>query len=242
MDFTDPQPSFIRRHWLLVCIGTLAALGLAVWAVSFFSSPKKPAPQKQDFSFVQISLPPPPPPPPPPREEPQPRPDEMPDNPRDMIAQEPLAADQPESPPEEAPAQAEATMGTNVQSDGPADGFGLVGRGSGGIIGGGGTLGGQGRGGNRSPWGWYAAQIQRSVEDAIKKNEKTRAAALQITVRVWPDSNGRIERAQLSRSTGDAELDKILTSEILTGIQLRDAPPTDMPLPITLRITAQRPH
>jgi TonB family protein len=65
---------------------------------------------------------------------------------------------------------------------------------------------------------------------------------MSVNVRVWADPNGRISRAQLAGSTGDPSLDNALRDEVLTGLQLPEPPPAGMPAPITLRVTAKRPH
>ena len=64
---------------------------------------------------------------------------------------------------------------------------------------------------------------------------------MNITVRVWPDSNGRITRAQLVGTTGDPSTDQAIKNSILTGLQLPQAPPADMPTPIVLRINGRKP-
>jgi TonB family protein len=62
-----------------------------------------------------------------------------------------------------------------------------------------------------------------------------------LQVRVWPDSNGRIIRAQLVGSSGNSAVDQAIKSQVLNGLQLPQAPPADMPTPIVLRITARKP-
>ena len=49
-------------------------------------------------------------------------------------------------------------------------------------------------------------------------------------------------RVTLVKSTGDATLDNALKSKALTGLQLTEAPPKDMPMPITLSLSARRPN
>ncbi len=115
--------------------------------------------------------------------------------------------------------------------------MGLSAGGKGNTIGGG---GGGKRGGSK--WGWYAAQVQSAIAEALRKNATTREANFQIQVRVWPDLTGRVTRAQLVGSTGNAALDAALKSDILTGLQLKEPPPQDLPLPIVMRLTARRPN
>ena len=127
-------------------------------------------------------------------------------------------------------------LGTGIQGNGPGDGFGL-----GGGSGLGGGPGGNGRGGG-SRWGWYAGKVQSKVADALRSNRKTRSANLSVPVKIWPDSTGRVTRATLAGTTGDAGLDAALKNEVLNGLQLPEPPPAGMPLPITLRINAKRPN
>ena len=129
-------------------------------------------------------------------------------------------------------------MGTNVTGNGPADGFGLGRAGGNGMIGG--RSGSGGGGGSR--WGWYAGQVQSRIGQALRNHRKTRSAGLSLQVRIWPDSTGRVTRAQLVGSTGDAALDLALKDEVLTGLQLQEPPPAGMPMPILMRLSARRPN
>lgn len=130
-----------------------------------------------------------------------------------------------------------APLGTNLKGDGP----GLSGLGSGSGLGGG-TLGsGTGnKGGSR--FGWYAGQVQSKITQALSSHPGTKNASLRIEVRIWPDSTGRITRAQLVGSTGDPKLDGVIQDNVLTGLQLQSPPPAGMRLPIVLRLTARRPN
>ena len=92
-----------------------------------------------------------------------------------------------------------------------------------------------------SRFGWYAAQVQRSIGEELRKNKKTRTADFVVMVRIWPDSTGRIERAKLGGTTGDAGVDAALINEVLPGLQLQEPPPAGLRLPIIMRLTARRP-
>lgn len=234
------EPGFFRRYGVVLALCLLAGGGIAWWLISTASGPKPPPHKPQEFSMVRVALPPPPPPPPPPQ-----KPEEIqrvdPQE-QQMIEQEPVAEDEPK--PVETPQPAgddAAPMGTNIQGDGPPDGFGLTGRGGGGIIGGTGSGSGSGRGQGSSRWGWYAVQVQNTIVGALGKNPKTRATAMDIHARIWLDAAGRVERAQLVTSTGDHEIDAAIRDEVLTGLTLREPPPADMPNPIVLRLTGSRP-
>ena len=125
-------------------------------------------------------------------------------------------------------------LGLDDAGKGPGD---LLGRPGGrGLIGGGG-----GGGGGGTRWGWYASIVQTQIEAALRANERTRHAVMQIQVRLWPDSTGRINRVQLVSSSGNSDLDAVIRDQILGGMTLREPPPKDMPLPIVTRVTARSP-
>jgi periplasmic protein TonB len=84
--------------------------------------------------------------------------------------------------------------------------------------------------------------VQSAIADAMRRNTATKKATMSVQARVWADSTGRITRAQLVNSTGDAALDAALKNDILTGLQLSEAPPSDMPMPINLRLNARKPN
>ena len=223
MDFDDePEPppqSFLKRYRIaFIVTGVVLAgiIGVARLASSAGSSSRRD-------SITLVSLPPPPPPPvmtpppPPPQEE-------------EQKMEQPMIK---EDKPEEAPPKDEPPLGTGIKGDGGNDSFGL-GSGSGT-----GRIGGNNDG---SKWGWYASQVQSSVADAMRRNRKTRSADLNVKVRIWPDSSGRVNRAQLASSTGDPSLDSAIQNEVLNGLQLQQPPPAGMPAPIVLRLNAHRPH
>lgn len=147
-----------------------------------------------------------------------------------MVEQAPV--DDKEDKPDDKPQEA-APLTTNNVGKGD-DGFGLKAGTGGNYLGGTSAA-------RRSKWGWYAAQVQMTVADSLRKNPHTRSAALSLKVRIWPDITGRVTRAKLAETTSDPKLDAAI-NESLIGLQLKEAPPEGMPTPIVLRITAQRPN
>ena len=214
-----PQ-GFLRRYRVGISVIGLLLVGAVV--VAKLASNGGGASRHDSITIVSLPPPPPPPPqftppPPPPQQEEQ------------KMEQPMIKEDQPKvaEPPKDEP-----PLGTNIKGDGH-DSFGLgSGPGNGRI----------GPAGNGSKWGWYASQVSSRIQAALQQNRKTRSASMSVNVRVWPDSTGRITRAQLAGSTGDAALDNALRDEVLTGLQLQEPPPAGMPAPIVLRVAAHRPH
>jgi outer membrane biosynthesis protein TonB len=221
-----PKPNK-QRLFIGVVLAIVLLGGIASFLVNGGKS-KKSGPRKSEI--VQITLPPPPPPPPPPpRVEP---PKEEPPKEDEMVEQEPVPDDEP--PPDNTPLEAPSDdLSTGIAGNGPDMGL------SGGN-GNGGKIGGTGRKGGGSKFGWYAAKVQTSIADALRRHPSTRNAKMVLQVRVWPDSNGRITRAQLVGTSGNPAVDQAIKNQILTGLQLPQAPPADMPVPIVLRISASK--
>lgn len=227
-DEEEEDLTFFQKHRFKLIVAGIIVLATAFFVFSPKETPKKKAP----VNMVNIipPLPPPPPPPPPPPKERPPEPE--------TVKEEKF---QPENAPKPEPVAAEpepAPMGTNIQGDGP-DAFGLAKGGGGGMIGG--TGKGNGKGGG-SKYGFYAGQVQSRVVDALRNHKKTRSATLNVKVRIWADSTGRVTKATLSGTSGDASVDRAIRDEILTGLQLQNPPPEGMPMPIVMHISATRPN
>ena len=227
-----PKSRTTGRKWPVswIVLGVVAAVGV-LWLLSGFFGGKSSG-KKKSTNIVNVMpvLPPPPPPPPQPTP-PPPEPEQAP--PPD--APEFVEEKAPDAPPDTAPDEPEP-MGSNIEGNGPADAFGLTGKGGGGKIGGRGNGGGQG-----SKFGWYAGRVQNAVSGALRNHRLTRTASMAIAARIWVDSSGRVSRAVIEGSSGDREIDRALEQEVLNRISLGDAPPEGMPMPIVMRINAKRP-
>ncbi|MEA3208028.1 MAG: periplasmic protein TonB [Chthoniobacter sp.] len=231
-DDDEEEDSWLGRH-AVALIGGALAVAIGVWFYLHPPSGKLEPVRKAPETVVRIQLPPPPPPPPPPKIQPPPPKEDK------RLEQTPLAKPEPKREAEK-PKPAEKPpegLGTNVKGAGP----GLAGLGSSGngVLGGTGT---NGAGTGRSMARWYVGQIVSKVTEVMRGNRRTRTASLRVDARIWLDSSGRITRAELVNSTGDASLDTALKNEVLVGTQLAEPPPAGMRMPIPLRLTARRPN
>lgn len=156
--------------------------------------------------------------------------------------------DAPTAPPPAAPSGGGGgggTLGLDAEAEGEGDDFGLAAKPGGrGLLSGGGLGEGAGTGigdgeGPGSKWGWYYALVAGAIQELFQKTELTRNASARVQIRVWADGSGRIERAQLLRSTGSAELDEALRS--MVGTRVRQPPPPELPMPMVILFTARRP-
>lgn len=216
-----PRRRRSRVNWPV----TLAVLVLAVLAAAFLLRPGVVSDRTRDDKVVRVVLPPPPPPPPP-----EVKPAETPPEPSPTPLDQPVDA---APPPPDAPA--EPTAGDNAltarEGAGPSN-YGLAaGDGSGARIGG--RPGGGGGG-----YGAYGGVVRGAILRRLQGDPATRDAEFGGGVNVWLDAGGRIERAALVRSTGDAAMDAALV-RLLRGVDVGQPPPAGMPQPIRLRIGAR---
>lgn len=215
-DESDESPqSFLRRYRVAIAVTAVVLTGIIV--IAKFASGSATS-KRESITLVSLAPPPPPPPivrpPPPPQQEEQ------------KMDQPMIKEEEPQEAPKNEP------LSTGIKGDG-ANNFGLSDKPGSGLFG--------GNGGKGTKWSGYARQVQSRVQQALQRNNKTRSATMNVNVRVWPGATGRITRAQLADSTGDPKLDAAIRDEVLNGLQLDQAPPPDMPTPITLRLAARRP-
>jgi protein TonB len=228
--YDEEEQSAFQKHHVIIGCGLVVAIGIAVWfGQRRFDRTSRP---RQEQNVILVNLPPPLPPPPsqlppPPTESEQ-----------KMIAQEPVneMESKPDKTSKDEPQASESpALGTSIQGDGPADGFGL--RGGNSFFGGG--TGKTTARGSSSRWGWYANQVQSAISQALQSNNNTRIADFRIVVQIWSDRTGRIAHAHIAGSTGNAALDHAITNDVLGGLILQEPPPDGMPMPIVLRLTAR---
>jgi protein TonB len=222
----EEKRGFFQRFGLVLGLGGIAAVVVLLGA-KMLSQKSPPARKQSEIVMIKtVATPPPPPPPPAPSTPQQQQKQEM---------MEQTQVDDQEMKPEPQEASAPA-MGTNIQGSGGPDAFGLGANKGGGFL-----AGGSGKSGG-SRFGWYAAQVQRTLSEALHNHPLTRDADFVIKVRIWADESGRIVRAKLAESTGNPKIDQALAGEILTGRQLQEPPPSGMPMPIVARFTLRRPN
>lgn len=171
--------------------------------------------KRQTVQTVKLIRPPPPPPEPPP-----------PPPPEEKI-EEPLPQETPEEAPPDEAAPSEQ-LGLDADGVAGADGFGLAARKGGREIG----LGG-------AAFAWYTSMLKDSILDVLAEDERVRRGNYQVTVRVWLSNTGDVERIKLASTSGNRDLDAAIEQALGKMAKVRDAPPLEMPQPVTLRIVSR---
>ncbi|MBC7982503.1 MAG: TonB family protein [Candidatus Obscuribacterales bacterium] len=196
----------------LVVVGVI--VGLVVLVYNMMHQPNKP--KRQVAQVVQLIRPPPPPDQPPP---PPPPPEEK--------VEEPLEQATPEdSPPEDASAAEQ--LGLDADGVAGGDGFGLAAR-----------KGGRDLVGGSGAFVWYTSMVKDTILDFLSDDEKVRKGNYQVTVRVWLAVDGKVERIKLATTSGNHDLDDAIEKALTRVSKVREAPPIEMPQPVTLRIVSR---
>jgi periplasmic protein TonB len=205
-----------------------AAVATAAWVVWWFLGLEStPQPQRKVTQIAVLRPPPPPPPPKTPEKPPEPpkvKEEVKLDPPKPV--DEPKPADAPKDAPPPGP------LGVDAQGTGPGDGFGLTGRPGGRDI----TLGASGGGGlNHS---LFANGVARHIAQELARQAALRSVEYRVELRVWIGRDGRIERWELARGSGDAALDRALTDGLARVGSLRQPAPDGMAQPLRIRVTS----
>ncbi len=216
-----------KKHWRVyvprVAAGLVIAIAIAVVAY-FVSQVDKNKSDKKEKKIQPITLlkPPPPPPPPPPKIEKPPEPEIK------EKLETPEPEPEPEETPEEAPEDAPADTGLDAEGTAGSDGFGLVGR-----------KGGKGLLGGGSPGAWFSGAVKNQVLELLTNHEGLRRSKYSVTVHIWFDLEGNVQRFQLLNSSQDSQVDALLQSQLAKLKKLVKAPPVGVSPPVKLRITSR---
>jgi protein TonB len=197
--------------------GIVLALGFGVWQLmKDAGGPRRR--QVQQISVVQ------------PRELPKPPPE--PEKPKEEVKEQ-IKVPQPK-PQDDAPPP-EQSLGLDAKGAAGGDQFGLAGRPGGRDIT---TIGNTGGNGTGRGFGFYTSQLQSQLQEELNRKDKLRGSQYSATVSVWIAADGRVERVEITGSTGDPQTDSLLKSAV-AGTQRLKAPPQDMPQPVRLRVSAR---
>jgi protein TonB len=156
------------------------------------------------------------PPPPPPIEEKLPEPEIK----EEVVIPEPQPMQQDDS-------AASADLGVDADGSGSGDGFGLVGK----------------KGGRDllegGPFGWYGSLLGADIQDSLAERKRLRQVKYTAVLDLWINKDGRIERVELVRTSGNRDLDTTLRLAVAEVGKVREPPPPEMPQPVRLQVTSR---
>jgi protein TonB len=209
-----PSTASRKRAPLLIAGSVLlVALVGMILLVRMFLGKKVEKIERAVPQLVQIVRPPEdaPPPPPPPEEK----------------IEDPLPKDTPD--PSPTPDQAPQNLGLDADGSAGSDAFGLAARHGGADLLGTGT----------AIFGRYTSLLRDAVQDRLSADDEVRKGSYSAVIRIWLSADGHVERAMLAQSTGKPELDAAIQRSLGQLTKVAEAPPLEMPQPITLKIVSR---
>jgi len=226
-DRPGEQPESGIKDWkprvVIALVVLLLVLGIG-WVVKNLMSGTVSS--KKAVTTIKIMPDTPPPPPPPPKEPPKEQPKEQ---PKEIKMEQPKPQEAPQPP-------AEVLKMEGAAGDGPSP-FAA------------GSVSNDYKGGDvatkiggkksMAAYAWYTDQIKTRIEEALAAQNDLAKAQYRLNVHVWLARDGRVERAELKGSSGDAAIDKLIRKALAAMKGIAEAPPEDMPQPVKLRITSK---
>jgi protein TonB len=192
---------------------TLIGAGTVAMVRSFLKS--APAPSKPVVQEIHLIRPPPPPPdlPPPP-----PPPEEK----VDVHEPKPDPTQSNEPPPGQ-------QLGLDADGSAGSDAFGLLAnKGGRDLLASGG-----------SAFAWYAGLLKDEILNQLNSDASARRGQYSLVVQVWVRGDGSIDRVRVTQGSGDRARDQAIEQALSRLARLNQAPPPDMPEPISLRIVSR---
>jgi len=84
----------------------------------------------------------------------------------------------------------------------------------------------------------YSERVQMDIQNALRKNARTREGSYRAVLDIWIDPARTIERTELFRSTGDHERD-VAVSTALRGLTISKPAPANTPQPVRVVIVVK---
>ena len=84
----------------------------------------------------------------------------------------------------------------------------------------------------------YEGIIQADIQQALKKDSRTRNGSYSAGIKLWIDGPRTVRRTELFRSSGDLDRDGAI-GRLLDGLVISQAPPANTPQPVLVMITVR---
>ena len=222
--FDDGNERNLLWLWIVLGVVVLAAMAYGLWLLTSSTVGKE---KKAPPTTTALLLPPPPPPPPPPPQEQPPEPVEtLKPVPVEMPTPTPQKTDTP------------AAVSIDSAATGAGDSYGLQGGGPGGMGGVGATGTGTGPAGGISD-GFYGQNLRNALQQRIQDQDSVNRQVFSADFAVWVDPRGRVTKAELLRTSGDARRDQKLLA-ILEATADLDAPPASIRFPARISVRGRK--
>jgi len=88
-------------------------------------------------------------------------------------------------------------------------------------------------------YSWYAGLLKEEILGQLSSEKRAHSGDYTVIVRVWVRNDGTVDRVRIAQSSGNRERDQAIEAALSRITRLSQAPPADMPEPISLRIVSR---
>jgi len=138
---------------------------------------------------------------------------------------------------DEKEASTDDRLGLDAEGGG-ADAFGLAAKQGGRDLLSGVKIGGDAQG-DAQRFAYFDSHVERFLERLLSGDGELRQSSYTAIIDLWVGPRGRIERLELSRSTGNPALDARLMQTLLPAVEIGLSPPEGIPQPIRIRLVSR---
>jgi protein TonB len=86
---------------------------------------------------------------------------------------------------------------------------------------------------------FFASSLRQHIQDELEQVTDLRTSNYTAEIAIWITGDGSIPRAEVRRSSGDANVDRLLREALISLRAMTIEPPRDMPQPVRLRISSR---
>ena len=97
--------------------------------------------------------------------------------------------------------------------------------------------GGGGRAGNAT----YSQYLAYALQKILREDERTRNLTFRLQANIWLTASGQVTRVELTKSSGDADVDARVVAALRAVPALDERPPASVSMPIRASLTGRRP-
>ncbi len=210
-----------KRDSLAPIVTGSAVLFLLLFGGAFLArtilSHKVAGPKPPVAQIIHIVRPPPPPPDQPPPPPPPPK------------VEEQIPKEAQEKTPDEQQPDVNQQLGLDAQGAAGGDDFGLAARHGGSDLIGGGS----------DPFASYTSMVKETVLQILSDDQRVRKGNYAVVVRIWLARDGKVSRVALDQSSASRDQVAAIEQDLARVGRVAEAPPIEMPEPVTLRIVSK---
>ena len=87
----------------------------------------------------------------------------------------------------------------------------------------------------------YSQYLAYALQKILREDERTRNLTFRLQANIWLTASGQVTRVELTKSSGDADVDARVVAALRAVPALDERPPASVSMPIRASLTGRRP-